>query len=143
MNTLSDADLEVVSAFVDGEVVAAPSLTKALSTDEGREYLIDLLQVRQAVGEARSQLRTYLPLTPNARPRSRGLLAWSIPAVLAAAFAAGYLVRSNHESTRGDGNRAFLASDGIGTPVEPSAPAPSVVIKLEPGVSWFERTQVR
>jgi hypothetical protein len=140
MRTVSDADLEVVSAFVDGELVAAPSLTQALATEGGREYLIDLLQLRQAACDAGAQLRD---LAPQVRPRFRWLVAWSIPAMLTAAFATGYFVRTNQDQRRGDVDRAFLETNAIGPQLEPSAPAPSVVIQLEPGVTWFERSQVR
>jgi hypothetical protein len=142
MNHLSDADLEVVSAFVDGEVVAAPSLTQALATEGGREYLIDLLQLRQAAFGVRTQLRSYL--APQRRPRFRWLVAWSIPTLLTAAFVTGYFVRINQEQRRGEVERASVDQTNVTVrQLEPSPPAPSIVIELEPGVSWFERSQVR
>jgi hypothetical protein len=45
-------DLEIIAAFIDGERVDASRLAQALVAPEGREYLVDLLALRELVEQA-------------------------------------------------------------------------------------------
>ena len=84
---------EVIDAFVDGERVEAAAIKRALSEDEGRDYLVDAWLLRESVQDdmavvpAASAPRRRLP-----RHRPWIFAASAALVCLAAGFGAGYQV---------------------------------------------------
>lgn len=61
-------DLETVAAFVDGERVDPAALKRALAGDEGRDYLMELVAMRELVGDSAPPERPSMD--PAAKPSS-------------------------------------------------------------------------
>ena len=99
---------ELIAAFVDGERVDPDALKLALCDPAGRDYLVDLVALRQVVqaSEPASVAR--------ARPRS-SRLRWAAAAAAAIALAGTVYVTSS-QSDR--------------------PPAPDRVVKLDRGLDW-------
>ena len=121
--------LAVIDAFIDGEPIDVPALRAALDEPEARDYLAELLTLREAV-------RTTAPS------------AWSIPARDSSArrwrwlaAAAGVVLSLTAGYVTGQRQAAAAASSMV-TTVDfgsvPTAPAPTQVITLRPGVNWVE-----
>src|SRR5437762_3002359 len=77
---------EVIGAFVDGERVNADALRAALSTDDGRQYLIDVAALREMTIAESGQG----PAAGAAAPKVASLLTpsgsrWMAPLAVAAA----------------------------------------------------------
>ena len=126
---------DCVSAFADGEPVDPEQLDRALADAEGRAYLIDLLVLRGLYGR-RAPL-TAIPDVPgpSARPTR---LRW----VPAAAAVVALSVLGGYVAGRQSGERAQAPDLGplrTQTEITVTAPAPTQVIRLEPGVDWSER----
>jgi len=118
----------VIEAFVDGEFVDPAELKTALSQDEGRDFLIDLLVLRGLVA-GQTALRPAVSETP-ARPRSSPLrLVAAAAAIAGVSVLGGYLAGLRHTP-----NVAHPATV-TGAP----APTPTHVIRLENGVDWNEK----
>jgi hypothetical protein len=122
--------LMVVEAFIDGEAVDALALKAALADPGGRDHLVDLLLMREAIDGGALSLHTW---SDRPRPvRGRWLAA---AAAVIISLAAGYLT-----------GQLTAPSEGAPTSVEavinvetsPPAPAPTSVISLKPGVNWTE-----
>ena len=120
--TDSVASSEVISAFVDNEPFDAESLARALAEPHGRDLLIDFIAMRHLVNaDAASEQR--LAVAP-ARSRWReAVAAAAVIAALAGGYAAGRVQR-DPQSTRD----------------ETSAPQPTRVVELRPGVEWQPAT---
>ena len=123
----------VVAAFLDGEHVRSAALKHALSTDAGRDYLVDVLALR------RSAARMGPVSFPAPRAERRRVVARSAAIAAAIALVAaglGYVA----------GERSVLSTDVAAAPrtVEAvvdfsratRAPEPTQVIRLTPGVNW-------
>jgi len=119
---------EVIGAFVDRERVDPEALKDALSSADGRQYLVDLLALRalttdQVPGDA---------VTLRQRRLSRRWL--TMAAAIALTLAGGYVV--------GQRSGAALAARSVPSPIfievaQPIlVPAPTKIIRLEPGVNW-------
>ena len=135
---------EVIGAFVDGERVDPETLKNALSSDEGRQYLVDVALLRElTVGEAPLSGHRDLGAPVNRdvaiSGHRRGMSAqqrWLAPvaaaAVLVMALTGGYVI----------GRRTVVTDPARSTSLTATqpAPAPTSVIKLEPGVDWHEQT---
>jgi hypothetical protein len=140
---------EIIAAFVDDERVDADALGRALSKPEGREYLLDLLALRELVSDraahdVASGFSRTEPAATAAAPRvSRRWLA-AAAGLLVATGLAGY----------GVGQRVAngTAPKSVVQPVQPAPasnepqtvelltpPAPTRVIQLEAGKDWQER----
>ena len=109
---------DVISAFLDNEPFDPVALARALAEPCGRDALIDFIALRHVVNEEAA----LEPKSSAAPPRSRwrGLVA---AAAVITALAGGYAVgrgQTGSEST----------SDDI------SAPQPTRVVELRPGVEW-------
>jgi hypothetical protein len=117
---------EVITAFVDGERVDPQALKDALSDSEGREYLIDIVALREAVSDR-------AVVAPALADSQRPLRYWlAAAAVVLLSAASGYAV-----GARGVGEAATPSSTVVGRqPIE--APTPSRVIRFEQGVNWTE-----
>ena len=113
MNTPREP-LEVLSAFIDNEKFDPDDLGRSLAVPGGRELLYDLLAIREIVAVDADGVGSE----PRRRLFPRGWLAVAaLVLVLVGAFAAG---------------RA-TAPRGI----DETAPAPTRIVELKPGVDWF------
>ena len=124
----------VLAALADGERVDSDELRKALADPTARDYLVDLIALRQAFGT--------VPATPAMRPRERHCV-WTRVRWLTAAAAVLISLTTGYIA----GQRAAaqtLATPTIETSVDlgspPVAPQPTVVVSLRPGVNWTETT---
>ncbi len=119
-------DLETVAAFVDGERVDAVELKRALSTDEGRSYLVELVAMREVV-----RVDTDVSVAPS-RPvpsRHASRVWWLVSAAaVVLAIAGGFAL-------------GVRRAPQVETATVQSAPAPTPtkILKLETGVNWKER----
>jgi hypothetical protein len=120
---------ECIAAFADGEPIDPAWLDQALADAEGRAYLIDLLVLRGLYAR-----RDAVP-APDARARSARLRWLPVVAALVVVSAlGGYL------AGRESGERVPATPAGpLTVQSEVTAPAPTQVIRLEPGVDWNER----
>ena len=121
---------DVVQALVDGEPVDQQALERALADPEGRAHLIDLLVLR---GFLRNSTLAQ-PVAGNRR-EARGLrLRWLSVAALIVAVASlgGYVAGERRAASR-------AAADSSVANAAVDAPAPTHVIRFEPGVDWTEK----
>ena len=64
-------DLDTVAAFIDGERIDPITLKRALSTEEGRDYLVELVAMRELIaGPAATIAATPTITTSPARSPS-------------------------------------------------------------------------
>jgi hypothetical protein len=120
---------ECIAAFADGEPVDPARLERALAEAEGRAYLIDLLVLRGLYAR-----RDALPASDSRARNAR--LGWlsAVAALVVVSVLGGYV------AGRQSGNRTPAAPVGpLTAQSEVTAPAPTQVIRLEPGVDWNER----
>jgi hypothetical protein len=127
---------DCVGAFADGEPVDPEQLDRALADPDGRAYLIDLLVLRGLYGR-----RAPIAAIPDA---SEALvhpvrMRW-VPAA-AAVVVLGVL--GGYVAGRQSAERppAAASVDPLRAPSDTAvtAPSPTHVIRLEPGVDWSER----
>jgi hypothetical protein len=127
-----DNGLDIIGAFIDGERVDPVALKRALSEAGGRDYLVDLLALREIAGD----IVPFASSAPPARPLGF-LSGWATAAALLLCIGGGFIL----------GERVNRTSAPAVTPVaaRPARPGPAVrapeptrVIRLEPGVNWTE-----
>jgi hypothetical protein len=117
---------EIIDAFADGERVAADALAKALESEAGRRYLIDIIALREIAGEE-------LPAAAARAVTDRRPLRWlAVAAALALAVVGGY------QAGIARGGAAVVQPTPGSVAAESAPPAPTVVIKLDPGTTWEE-----
>jgi hypothetical protein len=135
---------EVIGAFVDGERVDPDALKAALSTDDGRQYLVDIAILREmSNGDGATGHREMLGYRDigvsghrdAATMRRRWLAPGAAAAAVVVALAAGYAA-GRHSAPTSSPDRQAFARAGANQP----APAPTSVIRLQPGVDWHEQT---
>ena len=122
---------ELIAAFADGERIDANELAHALATSDGREYLIDLLTLRDVID---SQTRTAIRMPQtSARPRWPWLtLAAAVLAIVT--VTTGYIAGLRQGLIQSQSTRQASAPA-----VDVPAPAPTRVIRFERGVDWQEQ----
>jgi len=125
---------EVIGAFIDGERVDSSELAQALAAPDGRDYLIDLLALRELVDDR---------ALAGGREISRGPspVRWSwlslAAAVLIAVTFAGYAIGLRRGQIQlATGHEPIVAPQAT-SPLP--APAPTQVIRFERGVNWQEQ----
>src|SRR5262245_27286892 len=120
---------DVIEAFIDGESVEPAQLKQALSDEDGRNLLVDLLVLRGLMG-AQPGVRSAAAEVPARTRASRLRLVAAAACIAGAGVFGGYLAGLRHTPavTR-------PAAAGISAP----APAPTHVIRLENGVDWNEK----
>jgi len=128
-NSLDEQAYLVAAALADGERVDPAALKRALEVPAVRDYLVDVMALRQAVGSLneRSAVRW------RERESFRSRIGWlSAAAAVVISLSAGYLA----------GQRTVQAAPLVETVVHldaaPAAPKPTRVISLRPGVNWTE-----
>jgi hypothetical protein len=127
-------DFGVIAAFVDGESVNTSCLKEALNSPDAREYFVDLLALRASV-------RPTAQPEFN-RPRTRGTFGrtsrW-IAAGLMLGSLGGYLV-GQHRAEQRFAQEFALSPLAIDLSQPSAAPAPTQIIRLEPGRNWETKT---
>jgi hypothetical protein len=117
----------VVEAFLDGEAVDPTKLRHALDEPGVRNHLVDLLVLREGI-------RTITPgawTAAHAAPRARVRWLAAAAAVLVALSAGYYTGQRTVAASGPSGAETIVAVES-----PPAPPAPTTVIKLEPGVNW-------
>ena len=128
---------ETIGAFVDRERVDPNDLKHALSTEEGRDYLIDLVALREVTAGP--------PLTyPALRDRTGvSLRPLALAAAIVLSVAGGYFAGVRHTSLAVPAAVEVKIDAQIPARIEPAAlippaPTPTSVIQLEPGADFKE-----
>ncbi len=137
MNDITPGNLlATIDAFMDGEPVAPEALKGALADPGARDYLIDLLVLRGMV------VRMDLPATSvtTARAERSKHLKWfaAAAAVLISLFAGYFAGQRMVTPIEARTVEAFVESQSA-----PTAPKPTRIITLRPGVNWTESTGER
>jgi len=118
-----------VEALLDGEPVERAALRDALADQDAREHFLDLLVLRG--GMAALGPSAWSAPGPSARYGRRW---WAAAAIVVFSLATGFVA--------GQRTVDATAFATVETLVEParrgSAPKPTRVIALEPGVNWTE-----
>lgn len=127
---LPDRPRAIVEAFIDGEPVLPEALKDVLAEPAAREYLADLLVLRAAVAmmaPASSGIARH-----DRRSNRMGWLAAAAAVLisLAAGFLAGQRVVTPVEARTVEAVVEFQSA--------PTAPTPTRIITLRPGVNWTE-----
>ena len=132
-DSLDEPSCLVVAALADGEPVDPAALRVALADPAVREYLIDLVALRQSV-----ETLTQLPVQWRDRRAFGSRVAWlTAAAAVVISLTAGYLA----------GQRTVQAAPApnVETVVDFSgsaaAPKPTRVVTLRPGVNWTEKVE--
>jgi hypothetical protein len=125
--------LEVISSFIDGERIAPEELKRALELPAGRDYLVDLLTIREAIGG----LGPFAPAGRKAAPVWNLVRGTAAAAILGLALAGGYIAGYRVSGPAGT-PKTTRESEVLAVTSAPSAPKPTQVIKLEPGVNWSD-----
>jgi len=123
----------VVAALADGEPVDPDALKLALEQSAVRDYLVDLMALRQAVG--------VVAADGDVRWRERQSI-WSRRGWLTAAAAVLLSLTAGYVAGQRSGVQAAAApalETVVHLPGAPAAPRPTRVISLRPGVNWTEK----
>lgn len=112
---------DVISAFLDNEPFDAKELSEALTTQEGRELLIDLIALRSVIQPTEHEGMTQVGRRPL----------WMLVSAAAVLLA----LVSGYQIGRSTGADAMPAPGGA---VALVAPEPTTLLKFEPGVNWAE-----
>ncbi|MEI6246515.1 MAG: hypothetical protein WCQ64_15915 [Acidobacteriota bacterium] len=118
-------DLDTVAAFIDGERVDTDTLKRALATDEGRDYLVELVAMREIVAAPTVPAATAAS-APTASMSWRGL---AVAATVALAVGIGGYAAGH-----------FTAERRIAAEREAAnrAPMPTREIPPSAGTTWIE-----
>ena len=136
---------QVIAAFADGERVDAAALDVALADAGGRSYLIDVLVLRGLVnGHGVEPVVVGAPRAVTVEARQGGVRTGWLSAAAAAlaiaslgsGFAAGWRAAAGGAAPEGE---PFVEAPALVLPsTTVEAPAPTRVIRFEPGVDWQE-----
>jgi hypothetical protein len=129
---LNEQSCIVVAALADGEPVDAAALKVALDDPAVREYLVDLIALRQSVG-------TMSELPPVQWRERRSFLSragWmAAAAAVVISLAGGYVAgQRTVQAAPAPSLETFVT---MGPTV--AAPKPTRVVTLRPGINWTER----
>lgn len=122
----------VVEAFIDGERIDPDALKVALADPAGRDCLVELLALRDAVGGmGPSRWSAMNRVSPMARR-----IRWAAAAALVVcAVGAGYVAgQRTLEARPAQPNVSAV----VNLATTPMAPPPTKVITLRPGIDWTE-----
>ena len=119
---------EIIGAFVDDERVDTDALKRALALPEGRDYLVELLAMRELVAVP---VASAIAQAPPARTSLRWAVAAAAAVLLTLSAAGGYVVGTRTGS---------VAPATVPATASSVPPAPTSVIRLKSGVDWNERS---
>jgi hypothetical protein len=124
--------LSVVAAFLDGEPVDAAALKQTLATEDARDYLVDVLVLRQCVA-AMGPIAFRIDAQ---RPRRSQALRWAAVATVALIASIGGYLAGERAGLVTEVQGARSSVEAVAT-FEPSggAPQPTQVIQLQVGVA--------
>jgi hypothetical protein len=125
--------LDVISTFIDGERVEPDELKRALESPEGRDYLVDLLTLREAIGG----LGPFAVVARKPAPIWRLMRGTAAAAIVLLALAGGYIAGHRVSAPAGP-VEPTPQSQVFAVTSAPEAPKPTHVIRLEPGVNWSD-----
>jgi hypothetical protein len=117
----------VVDALLDGETVDKHALRDALEDPAAREYFVDALVLRQLTHEMAPM--TFEAATTGSRTRHP--LRWVVSAAVLALVAAGGFMAGHWRDAAAPSLEVPAVQDA-----STAAPAPTKIIRLEPGLSW-------
>ena len=123
----------VVAALADGERVDPDALKLALEQSAVRDYLVDLMALRQTV--------VAVAATSDVRWRERQSM-WSRRGWLTAAAAVLLSLTAGYFAGQRTGVQAApapIVETVVHLPGATAAPRPTRVISLRPGVNWTEK----
>jgi len=123
----------VVAALADGERVDPPALRIALADPAARDYLVDLIALRHAVGT----MGDASPVGSQDRHFLRTGAGWlTAAAAVVICLTAGYFAGQRTAAQT-------LSAPAVETAVDlgsiPVAPKPTHVVPLRPGINWTEK----
>lgn len=122
---------EVIAAFADGERVDTRALRAALAEEAGRDYLIDLVAMREIVGETDDRTASTSTATRVVRQRSRAMIGLAAALAMAVGLA-GYAIGQQRSQVVRVAVLQPLEADVIVAMEAP--PEPTQVIRLGSGV---------
>jgi hypothetical protein len=126
----------VVAALADGEPVDPDALKLALEAPAVRDYLVDIIALRQAVGAANE----LSAVRWRERPSFRSRIGWaSVAAAAVISLAAGYVAGQRTVEAA----PAPVVESVVHLDAQAPAPKPTRVISLRPGVNWTEKAGER
>jgi hypothetical protein len=114
---MTETNLDVVAAFVDGERVDAQALSSALAQPEARDYLVELLALREVVAHSGPS-----STVTSVRPGRRWIIGAAAAVVLS--LGGGYALGLGSAQL----SDSSTASDVV-------APQPTRIIEVAPGAS--------
>lgn len=124
----------VVAALADGEPVEPEALKTALDDPAVREYLVDLIVLRQSVGS----MSELPPVQWRERRSFLSRAGWmAAAAAIAMSLAGGYVAgQRTVEAAPAPSVETFVDFSASA-----SAPKPTRVVPLQPGVNWTEKVE--
>ena len=144
------SEIQCIGALADGEPVDPEQLDRALANPEGRAYLIDLLVLRgwyghrgsgaelnRAGGELDSGSVASSRTTRAPGKTGRGRWLSAVAALVTVGVLGGYV--AGRQSVPRDADERAAVARQAKSDTSVTAPAPTQIIKLEPGVDWNER----
>ena len=120
----------VIEAFLDGEAVSRGEVAKALADAEAREHFLDLVALRGGVAA----------MGPSTWSAPEPAAAWNTRRWWAAAAAVVFSVATGFIAGQRTVDASAFATFEVERADRGSAPNPTRVITLEPGVNWTEST---
>jgi len=130
-----DAEYDVIDAFVDGESVDRDELKRALTDPAGRDYFVDILDLRVLANDGEPAVVTL----PAVRRRSwRSSLAAAAALVLCVAGAYSVGQRSARSASPPAPSTPPVVQRVVPGGGLMQAPEPTRIIRLESDAKWTE-----
>ncbi|HTH02470.1 MAG TPA: hypothetical protein VL882_19480 [Vicinamibacterales bacterium] len=131
---LNEASCLVVAALADGEPVEPDALRVALDDPAVREYLVDLIALRRSV----ASMAELAPVQWRERRSFLSRAGWmAAAAAVVISLAGGYVVgQRTVQAAAAPSVETFVDFSG-----NASAPKPTRVVRLRPGVNWTEKVE--
>jgi hypothetical protein len=125
-----------IDALLDGEAVDRAALRTVLADSDARDYLLDALVLRQLARDA-GPSHFAAPARPR-HPAVRLMRRLAAVLVLTTGVAGGYFYGARHQpvALNEDVATPAVAEPALAESAPPAAPAPTQIIRFEPGVNW-------